>query len=252
MDNTAIQATNLTVEYKTGRGKKKLAVNDLSFRVDHGEIVGFIGPNGAGKTSTIKALLDFSPVLRGQCFISGIPSCDPKARQRLGYMPEISYYPKYLTLSEFLHTCAAVSGMPSRVRREAVLSVAKRVGMDSHLKSRLANFSKGMLQKAGFAQALVHNPDILILDEPMSGLDPLARMQMRHLLAELRNEGKTVLFSSHELGEIEMVADRILLMNAGELVFQGPITEMVGLNEGLEQAFLRLLGVEKEAQLWAV
>lgn len=251
MDHTAIEASNLTVEYKTGRGKKKLAVSDLSFRVNHGEIVGFIGPNGAGKTSTIKALLDFSPVLRGQCSISGIPSGDPRSRQRLGYMPEISYYPKYLTLSEFLHTCAAISGVPGRVRREAVLSIAKRVGMESQLKSRLASFSKGMLQQAGIAQALVHNPDILILDEPMSGLDPIARMRMRRLLSELQGEGKTILFSSHELGEIEMVADRILLLNQGQLVFQGPISEIVGLDGNLEQAFLRMLGVEQEVLAWA-
>jgi ABC-2 type transport system ATP-binding protein len=251
MDTATIEAKNLSVEYKAGHGKKKLAVDDLSFRVNQGEIVGFIGPNGAGKTSTIKALLDFSPVLSGTCLISGIPSSSPRARQRLGYMPEISYYPKYLTLSEFLHTCAAVSGLNGHARRDAVMSVANRVGMESHLKTRLSSFSKGMLQQAGVAQALVHNPDILILDEPMSGLDPIARMRMRHLLGELQGEGKTILFSSHELGEIEMVADRILLMNAGQLVYQGPISRIVGLDDNLEQAFLRLLGVEQEVAAWA-
>lgn len=148
MDAPAIEAKSLNIEYKTEHGKKKLAVEDLSFHVEQGEIVGFIGPNGAGKTSTIKALLDFIPVSRGTCLISGIPSSNPKARQRLGYMPEISYYPKYLTLSEFLHTCAAVSGMPWRNREEAVISTIKRVGMYPHLKTRLSNFSKGMLQQA--------------------------------------------------------------------------------------------------------
>ena len=251
MDTAAIEAKNLSVEYKAGRGKKKLAVDDLSFRVGQGEIVGFIGPNGAGKTSTIKALLDFSPVLSGTCFVSGIPSSSPKARQRLGYMPEISYYPKYLTLSEFLHTCAAVSGLTGRARADAVMSVVNRIGMESHLKTRLSSFSKGMLQQAGIAQALVHNPDILILDEPMSGLDPIARMRMRHLLAELQGEGKTILFSSHELGEIEMVADRILLVDRGKLVYQGPISQIVGQDNNLEQAFLRLLGVEQEVAAWA-
>jgi len=243
MNAPAIEASGLTVAYKAGR-TRKIAVDALSFRVERGEIVGFIGPNGAGKTSAIKALLDFTPVSRGMCSISGISCCDPRARENLGYMPEISYYPKYLTLSEFLHTCAAVSGVPSKVRREAVISVATRVGMESHLGSRLAGFSKGMLQQAGFAQALVHDPDILILDEPMSGLDPIARMRMRHLLAELRDEGKTILFSSHELGEIEMVADRILLMDKGRLISQGAISEVVGASDNLEQAFLRLLEEE--------
>lgn len=240
----AIEAKGLNIEYKTGRGKKKLAVEDLSFHVEKGEIVGFIGPNGAGKTSTIKALLDFIPVSQGTCLISGIPSSDPKARQRLGYMPEFSYYPKYLTLSEFLHTCAAVSGMSWRVREEAVISTAKRVGMHQHLKTRLSNFSKGMLQQAGCAQALVHNPDILILDEPMSGLDPIARARMRSLLSDLRAEGKTILFSSHELSEIELISDRVLLINKGQLLYQGLISEMVDTGGSLEQAFLRLLGEE--------
>lgn len=244
MDIAAIEANGLTIEYKTSHGKKRLAVEDLSFRVNRGEIVGFIGPNGAGKTSTIKALLDFIPLPRGECLISGIPSTDPRARRSLGYMPEISYYPKYLTLSEFVHTCAAVSGVPRRVRAEAVRSVIERVGMTEHRNSRLSNFSKGMLQQAGCAQALVHSPDILILDEPMSGLDPIARMRMRHLLSDLRDEGKTILFSSHELGEIEMVADRILLMNKGRLVYQGPIDEIVNTSGNLEQAFLSLLGEE--------
>jgi len=244
MDSAAIEVRNLSVVYRTGRLKKKPAVTDLSFEVKKGEIVGFIGPNGAGKTSAIKAVLDFIPVPRGTCTIAGIPSSDPRSRQRLGYMPEISYYPKYLTLLEFLHACAAISGLPARMRQNAVTTAAERVGMGEHLKSKLATFSKGMLQQAGCAQALVHNPDTLILDEPMSGLDPIARMRMRHLLADLRSEGKTILFSSHELGEIEMVADRILLLDKGRLIFQGPVAEVVDTGGNLEQAFLRLLGEE--------
>lgn len=242
MDTPVIEAKGLTVEYRTGRRIKKLAVDDLSFHVGRGEIVGFIGPNGAGKTSTIKALLDFTPTYRGTCAICGIPSGNPAARRRLGYMPEISYYPKFLTLSEFLHVCASVSGVPARLRAEAVVNVSKRVGMYPHLKTRLSSFSKGMLQQAGCAQALVHDPEILILDEPMSGLDPVARMRMRNLLSELRSEGKTIMFSSHELSEIELVADRILLMNCGRLMYEGPISELVGEDSNLEQAFLRLLG----------
>lgn len=243
-----IEANNLNIEYKAERNVRRLAVSDISFSVEKGEIVGFIGPNGAGKTSTIKALLDFSPVKSGKCCINGIPSSDPKSRRSVGYMPEISYYPKYLTLKEFLDACAAVSGLSGHMRRSAVVATAERVGMSKHLKSLLSSFSKGMLQQAGCAQALVHNPEVLILDEPMSGLDPIARMRMRQLLAELREEGKTILFSSHELGEIEMVADRILLLNKGKLVCQGPINEVVGMDGNLEQAFLRLLG---EGLRWA-
>ena len=241
-DVTAIEVRHLTVDYKTGWGRKYRAVDDISFSVKKGEIVGFIGPNGAGKTSVIKALLGFTPTPLGTCYILGIPCSDPGSRKQVGYMPEISYYPKYLTLSEFLHTCAAVSGIPSKLRDEAVRSVAQRVGMEDHLRTRLSSFSKGMLQQAGFAQALVHNPAILILDEPMSGLDPVARMRMRHLLADLRDEGKTILFSSHELSEIELVADRIILMNKGRLLYEGSVTEIVHSDISLERAFLKLLG----------
>ncbi len=221
-----------------------MAVSDLSFYVNPGEIVGFIGPNGAGKTSAIKALLGLTPEPADTCFISGVPSSDPRSRMRLGYMPEISYYPKYLKLSEFLHICAALSGVPRAERRDAVRGVAERTGMTEHLNSRMAGFSKGMLQQAGFAQALLRNPEILILDEPMSGLDPIARMRMRELLSELRAEGKTILFSSHELGEIEMVADRILVLSHGRLVYQGSVSEAVGMDGNLERAFIRLLQEE--------
>lgn len=244
MSAPAIEVNGLTVRYPAGRKARKAAVSNLSFRVETGEIVGFVGPNGAGKTSAIKALLNLIPSPPGACFISGIPSCDPQSRARLGYMPEISYYPKYLKLSEFLHVCAAVSGIPRRLRQEAVVRAAERTCMTAHLQSRMSGFSKGMLQQAGFSQALLHDPDILVLDEPMSGLDPIARMHMRGLLSTLRSDGKTILFSSHELGEIEMVADRILVLSQGCLIYQGSIREVVGSDGNLERAFLRLLEEE--------
>jgi ABC-2 type transport system ATP-binding protein len=247
VDKAAIETKGLTIRYKTGR-TNRLAVDELTFRVMPGEIVGFIGPNGAGKTSTIKALLDFVPVPAGSCFIWGVPSGYPESRARVGYMPEISYYPKYLSLGEFLHACAAISDIPWRKRQSAVTSVVEQVGMSAHIDARLSSFSKGMLQQAGCAQALVHNPDVLILDEPMSGLDPIARMRMRKLLSELRNDGKTILFSSHELSEIELVADRVLLLNQGRSLYQGPISEIMGMRNNLEQAFLMLLGEEMQ---WA-
>jgi ABC-2 type transport system ATP-binding protein len=159
-------------------------------------------------------------------------------------MPEISYYPKYLKLCEFLDICASLSGMRRPERREAVRAVVERTGMAEHLNTRMSGFSKGMLQQAGFSQALLRNPDILILDEPMSGLDPIARMRMREMLSGLRGEGKTILFSSHELGEIEMVADRILVLNSGRLVFQGSVSEAIGAEGNLERAFIRLLQEE--------
>lgn len=244
METPVIEVKNLNINYSADRRSKCQAVKDLSFKVLRGEIVGFIGPNGAGKTSTIKSLLNLIPVDSGECFISGIPTSNPKSRKSVGYMPETSYYPKYLKFCEFLHICAALSGIPRRERKACVQLATERTGMTPYLKMRLSGFSKGMLQQAGFTQALLHNPEILILDEPMSGLDPIARMRMRAMLSNLRSEGKTILFSSHELGEIEMVADRILLMNEGRLVFQGPIKELVGNEANLEQAFVRLLGEE--------
>jgi len=248
LETAAIEARNLTINYGSGRKQKKCAVSGLSFRVERGEIVGFIGPNGAGKTSAIKALLNLIPPPPRTCFILGIDCRDPRSRVSVGYMPEISYYPKYLRLSEFLHLCAALSGIPARNRKQAVEKVAERTGMTSQLNARLSSFSKGMLQQAGICQALLHDPAILILDEPMSGLDPVARMRMRLLMSDLRSEGKTILFSSHELSEIEMVADRILLLNQGVLLYEGSISKLVGKETNLEQAFVRLLG---EGLPWA-
>lgn len=245
---SAIEVRNLTIQYKVGRKTIRKAVDDLSFRVGSGEIVGFIGPNGAGKTSTIKTILNLIPCTEDSCLIKGISSRSRESRSIVGYMPEISYYPKYLTLREFLDSCAAISGVSGRIRAESVRCAAERVGMQDKLNVKLSNFSKGMLQQAGCAQALVHNPEILILDEPMSGLDPIARMGMRHLLSSLRDEGKTILFSSHELSEIEMVADRILLLNGGCLIYEGKISEIVSGDGGLEEAYLRLLG---EGLPWA-
>lgn len=241
MDNTAIEIRNLTVDYRINKNTQ-IVVNDLSFKVSNAEIVGFIGPNGAGKTTSIKALINFIPVPENTCFISGIPSSNPESRRQLGYMPEISYYPKYLTLYEFIKSCAAVSGVPRYDRHDAVIRVIERVGMLAHMKSRLSGFSKGMLQQAGCAQALVHNPNILILDEPMSGLDPIARMKMRQLLMDLRSEGKTILFSSHELSEIELVADKVIILNKGHSKFQGCISDVIESGHNLEQAFIKLLG----------
>ena len=244
MDSPAIEANQLSISYRTGRGPKKPAVSDLSFGVGRGEIVGFIGTNGAGKTSAIKALLGLIPSPGDSCRILDIRSSDPRSRASLGYLPEVSYYPRFLRLLEFLYICAWLSGIPRRARKDAVRTAARRTGMTEHLNSRMFGFSKGMLQQSGIAQALVHNPDILILDEPMSGLDPIARMKMRELLVELRSEGKTILFSSHELGEIEMVADRILVLCQGRLVYDGAVSEAVGMDGNLERAFIRLLGEE--------
>lgn len=244
LDTPAIEAKGLSIAYRTGRGLKKLAVSGLSFGVGRGEIVGFIGPNGAGKTSAIKAILGLIPSEADSCRILGIPSSDPRSRISLGYLPEISYYPRFLRLSEFLYICAWLSGVPKRERKDAVRTAARRTGMTEHLHSRMAGFSKGMLQQSGIAQALLHNPDILILDEPMSGLDPIARMKMRELLVDLRSEGKTILFSSHELGEIEMVADRILVLSQGRLLYDGAVSEAVSMDGNLERAFIRLLEEE--------
>lgn len=244
MNEIAIEVHNLSINYKH-RKMTVNAVNALSFKVRTGEIVGFIGPNGAGKTSAIKAIVDLIPVPNGTCFISGIPSSNPRSRDKLGYMPEISYYPKYLSLEEFVGTCAAISGVPRSARRQAVQNAIKRVRMEEFSKTKLSAFSKGMLQQAGCAQALVHDPDIFILDEPMSGLDPIARMRMRALLSELHDEGKTILFSSHELSEIELIANSVILLNKGQSIFEGNIVDILQPGENLERAFLRILGEEE-------
>ncbi len=243
--DTVLKIQNLRVEYGSrdfGR-PAKLAVDDLSLDVRSGEVFGFLGPNGAGKTSTMNVLLGFVPPSAGAAWIFGAHVGEPIARQRIGYLPELTYYYKFLTAEELLRFYARIFCIPRNEIEPRMDAVLKLVELE-HARTRLIKtYSKGMQQRVGLAQALINNPDLLILDEPTSGLDPLGRMKVREIIQRLKNEGKTVFFSSHELGEVETVCDRVAILNEGRLRAEGRVSDLVREHQmNLEQIFLKLIG----------
>ncbi len=236
---------SLRVEYPSrdlGEGTK-VAVNGLTLRVGQGEVFGFLGPNGAGKTSTMNVLLGFVPPTSGTAHIFGVDVREPIARQRIGYLPELTYYYKFLTAEELLRFYAGIFGIPTAETERRIDAVLKLVELDHARKRQIKTYSKGMQQRVGLAQALINNPDLLILDEPTSGLDPIGRMKVREIIQRLKGEGKTVFFSSHELGEVETICDRVAILHHGELKTEGRVSDLLrehGTN--LEQIFLKLIG----------
>jgi len=218
------------------------AVNGLSLAVREGEILGFLGVNGAGKTTTIKLLLGFFPPDEGVVSVFGGDPRVAATRRRIGYMPETAYYYPYLNVRELLALYGGLCGMSAREIRERSEMLIERVGLTDAAGRLLRTYSKGMLQRAGIAQALLHDPDLLILDEPFTGLDPLARIQFRDLILELRRQGKTVFFSSHELSEAELICDRVAILKQGAQVWCGTMREVAGDGQqNLERIFLRIL-----------
>jgi ABC-2 type transport system ATP-binding protein len=221
----------------------KLAVKDLSLSVQPGEVFGFLGPNGAGKTTTMNVLLGFVNATSGDAYLFGENVREPIARQRIGYLPELTYYYKFLTAEELLRFYAKIFKIPKAERERRIDAVLKLVELDHARTRQIKTYSKGMQQRAGLAQALINNPDLLILDEPTSGLDPIGRMKVREIITRLRDEGRTVFFSSHELGEVETVCDRAAILHQGELKALGRVSDIVAEHRcHLEEAFLRIIG----------
>ena len=205
------------------------AVDGLSLSLAPGEIVGFLGTNGAGKTTTIKMITGLLRPDAGKVSVFGGDPSDPTVRARIGYMPEVATYYPYLNARELLAFYGGICGLDAKAVRERT---------DSPLKT----YSKGMLQRAGIAQALLNDPDLLVLDEPFTGLDPLARIHFRELLRNLKERGKTIFFSSHELGETELLCDRVAIMKKGHCVYQGPVKDLAGDGAtNLERLFLKTL-----------
>jgi ABC-2 type transport system ATP-binding protein len=244
-----VETKNLRVEFPTqnsGR-EKKVAVKDLNLRISAGEVFGFLGPNGAGKTTTMNVLLGFVLATRGAAFLFGVDVREPIARQRIGYLPELTYYYKFLTAEELLRFYARIFGLPHSEADRRIDQLLKLVELDSARKRPIKTYSKGMQQRVGLAQALINNPDLLILDEPTSGLDPLGRMKVREIIQRLKNEGKTVFFSSHELGEVETVCDRVAIINQGELKVEGRVADLVEKHQAnLEKIFLNIIGYQPQ------
>ncbi len=223
------------------------ALRDFSLTVRRGEIFGFLGPNGAGKTTTIKILLGLQRATAGTVLVLGGDPCLAATRRRIGYLPEVANYYEFLTVVELLSFYGAVCGMPRRRLRERIGDLLDLVGLQDQGRKPLRQFSKGMLQRAGIAQALLHDPDLLVLDEPTTGLDPLARLHMRDVVLAQRAAGKTVFFSSHELSEAEVICDRVGIMREGRLVWCGRTTEVAGDgSENLERKFIKLIGAKED------
>ncbi|HMJ90004.1 MAG TPA: ABC transporter ATP-binding protein [Candidatus Acidoferrum sp.] len=240
-----LKIENLRVEFRSkevGQGIK-VAVKDLNFSVFPGETFGFLGPNGAGKTTTMNVLLGFVNATAGDAYLFGQNVREPIARQRIGYLPELTYYYKFLTAEELLRFYARIFNIPKSEREKRIDAVLKLVELDHARTRQIKTYSKGMQQRVGLAQALINNPDLLIFDEPTSGLDPIGRMKVREIIQRLKNEGKTVFFSSHELGEVETICDRVAILYQGELKREGRVSDIVSeYNCDLEQAFLRIIG----------
>src|SRR6266550_3371126 len=225
-----IETRNLRVEFRaqSRNAVKKIAVKDLNLTVHAGEVFGFLGPNGAGKTTTMNVLLGFVNATSGAAFLFGVNVRDPIARQRIGYLPELTYYYKFLTAEELLRFYARIFDIPKSETEARIDQLLKLVELEHARKRPIRTYSKGMQQRAGLAQALINNPDLLILDEPTSGLDPLGRMKVREIIQRLKDEGKTVFFSSHELGEVETVCDRVAIIHQGELKAVGRVQDITG------------------------
>jgi len=224
-----VEIENLVKDYEVGflRKRRVRALDGLSLTINQGEIFGFLGANGAGKTTTLKLLMRLIFPTAGTARILGRDISDIAMHDRIGYLPENPYFYDYLTALEFLNFCGQIFGVPQSTRNKQAKELLARVHLnESKWNTQLRKFSKGMLQRVGLAQALVNDPEVVFLDEPMSGLDPIGRRQVRDLIASLKQEGKTVFMCSHILSDIEVLCDRIAILKQGRLSHVGYLNEL--------------------------
>jgi ABC-2 type transport system ATP-binding protein len=224
----AIEILGLEKTYSVGfwRKRPKRALHPLHLAIEDGEIFGFLGPNGAGKTTTLKMLMGLVFPSGGGARILGMDLDDPRMKAQIGFLPEQPYFYDYLTARELLTYYGQLSGVDSRQLPRKVDSTLERVGLRDATNVQLRKFSKGMLQRAGIAQAILHDPKVVFLDEPMSGLDPMGRREVRSLIEQLKAEGKTVFFSTHILSDAEALCDRVAVINLGQLRGVGAVAEL--------------------------
>ena len=228
MSTPAIRIQNLTKDFAVGmRGMKLRAVDDLCLEVGDNEIFGLLGPNGSGKSTTIKIILGLLEASTGTCEIYGRPSKLVDARRSVGFLPEAPYFYRYLTGRELVRYYARICMVPRVEIDAAVDSVIKLVGMTEAANRRVGTYSKGMLQRIGLAQSLVHDPQLVILDEPTAGVDPLGSAAIAEIVRELKRRGKTILLSSHLLAQIEGLCDRVAILHRGKLVREGRVDDLV-------------------------
>jgi len=240
MPSFAIETENLSKEYPHGflHLKKKTSLDGLTLQVQESEVFGLLGPNGAGKSTTIKLLMGIIFPTAGSARMLGKPVSDVSMHSDIGYLPEQPYFYDYLTAAEVLDYFARFHGFSAAERGERVQRMLKKVGLETAGKIQLRKYSKGMLQRVGLAQAILHDPKLVILDEPMSGLDPVGRREVRDIILELKNAGKTILFSTHILSDAEMLCDRVGVIAGGKLRGVGSPDTIVGVRAtGLEILF---------------
>jgi ABC-2 type transport system ATP-binding protein len=230
----AIEILGLEKTYSVGFWAKRLkrALHPLHLAVEEGEIFGFLGPNGAGKTTTLKLLMGLVFPTAGSARILGREWTDPEVKAQIGFLPEQPYFYDHLTAHELLNYYAQLSGVPGKERSRRVEATLQRVGLPDVKGVPLRKFSKGMLQRVGIAQAILHDPKLVFFDEPMSGLDPMGRREVRDLMEQLKYEGKTVFFSTHILSDAEALCDRVAIIHQGELRVTGTVAELTSSVQG--------------------
>ena len=225
--DTVIRATGLHKIYQSRLGSRRVAALDgIDLEVGPGELFGLLGPNGAGKTTAVKIMLGLTRPTRGQAEVLGRPVSDPESRRRVGYLPEGHRFPGYLTARQTLTILGRMSNVDSATLKRRIPMLLERLRIAEWLDVKVRKFSKGMTQRLGLAAALVHEPDVLLLDEPTDGVDPVGRREIRELLREQAQAGKTVLLNSHLLSEIELTCDRVAILRQGKIVAQGRIDDL--------------------------
>jgi ABC-2 type transport system ATP-binding protein len=228
MGDIVIRVEGLAKDYRTGFWRRRVRVlRDLTLQVQGGEVFGFLGPNGAGKTTTLKLLTGLIRATAGSAMVLGKPAGSVEVKARIGFLPENPSFYDYLSGAEFLEYCATLMGMPRAARRDRVAALLAQVGLSRQAGLHLRKYSKGMLQRVGLAQALINDPELIFLDEPMSGLDPIGRKEVRDLILRLRAENRTVFFSTHIIPDVEVVCDRVGIILGGALSAVGRVEDLL-------------------------
>lgn len=247
-----VEACNLSKTYRTGfwLNQKVQSLRHLSVTVHQGETFGLLGPNGAGKTTLLKILLGVIRPSTGRATLLGQPIGDRQTKQRVGYLPENAYFYDFLTAWEFLEFVASLFQIPRSTQKKRISELLDLVGLAQRTaqKKQLRQYSKGMLQRVGMAQALINDPEVVFLDEPMSGLDPLGRYQVREIILALKSQGKTIFFNSHILADVEKICDRIAILANGELLCVGSLEEILGRSD-IYQVIVQG-GTQQQLALW--
>jgi ABC-2 type transport system ATP-binding protein len=243
-----VRIENIVKDFRPGFGLRvKRVLHGISLDVNDGEIFGFVGPNGSGKTTTLKILMGLIGATSGEATILGHSVTETAFRREIGFLPENPYFYSHLTGREILGFFAKLSGVSRGRRKARIDELLEWVGLESAADSRLETYSKGMLQRLGIAQALVHDPRVVFLDEPMSGLDPIGRVEIRDLVLRLRSEGKTVFMNTHILHDVEMLCDRVAIIVEGRIRYQGVIEDLVG--SGLHEVDIVVANLPPETVL---